>query len=151
MKKVQRLNPEILRWFTPNNETYKLRIPVGTKVVWDNCCSDTKFIAADFMEYKVRGSNSRFQRCGRKFKIKNKYMKVLTNLNKGMKPVQALSVGSVVYLPFKKGQNIKDNMYADLYERPRKSVVRRRRYRKKNPYGLRREEVDQKSSRLITQ
>lgn len=134
-EEMQRLNPEILRWFTPPTvESYHLRVPVGKKVVWNNCCANKELLASDFMKYKVRGSRSNLADVARKFKIKDDT--VLPWLN-GIDQKNRLEQGSVVYLPFKDGQNIKDDMYSDLYERPRKSVLRRRSYRNRIKTALR--------------
>lgn len=133
-QEIQRLNPEILRWITPPNvEKYRLRIPVGYEVAWSRCC-DSKdeiktFAATEYMKYKVRGRNARLSHVARKYKIKKAY--VLENLNPGLKNNSRLKVGQQIILPFKAKQNIKANMYADLYERPRKSVRRHRAYRKR--------------------
>lgn len=127
-EEIQRLNPEILRWFTPPNiEKYKLRIPVGKATVWKKCCFDHYYAAKDFQEYKVRGKRTRLSDVARKFKIKDKT--VLSTINH-MAQNSRLKKGSVVYLPFKTGQSKRARMYADLYEKPRRSVLRRRKYRK---------------------
>ncbi len=128
-EEIQRLNPEILRWFTPPNiSEYTLRLPVNSKVVWSSCCAKEDFSATAFMEYKIKGRRSDLKDVARKFKIKAPY--VLTSLNE-FSFKKRLKRGDVVVLPFREGQNIKANMYADLYEKPRKSVVRRRNYRKR--------------------
>lgn len=131
-EEIQRLNPEILRWFTPPNvESYKLRVPVGYETAWSRCCeSEAKsFAAASYKTYKVKGKSSRLLNVARKFKIKKTY--VLETLNPGLKAKTRLRKGQVIILPFRAGQNIKANMYADLYEKPRKRVRRRRAYRKR--------------------
>ena len=83
------------------------------------------------MEYKVRGRNARLKHIARKFRIKRKYMGVLTALNPELNKGTKIKRGQTVVLPFKRGQNLRDNMYADLYERPRRSVRRRRYYRRR--------------------
>ena len=138
---LQRLNPEILRWFTPPGEMYSLRVPLGGKVVWNQCCKGDveRFVAQDFMRYKVRSKKSRLSDVARKFRIKRKYVKqVLVHLNPGLYRNSRLKRGQLVILPFKKGQNIRDNMYADLYEKPRRSVLRRRRYARRIRLALKR-------------
>jgi membrane-bound lytic murein transglycosylase D len=124
-EEIQRLNPEVLRWFTPPNiETYKLRVPVGVSSTWKKCCFDTNYVATDFQEYKIRGRSSRLKDVARKFRIKDK--NVLSLLNEGKGSNSRLGRGYVVYLPFRQGQSKKAPMYADLYEKPRKSVLRKR-------------------------
>ena len=139
-KELQRLNPEILRWFTPPNESYKLRVPVGAKVVWNKCCRKEadNFVAKDFMEYQVRGKRTRLSHIARKFRIKRRFIDVLSLLNPEFSVNSRLKKGQTVLLPFKKGQNLRNNMYADLYERPRRSVLRRRRYGRRIRLAMRR-------------
>lgn len=130
MEELQRLNPEILRWFTPPNmETYSLRIPSGLKSKWASCCAENKYIAENFQRYKVRSRRSSLNSVAKKFKIKDK--KVLTWLNDGKTSTSRLKRGEIVYLPFREGQSKRAPMYADLYEKPRKSVVRRRKRTKR--------------------
>ena len=132
-QELQRLNPEILRWFTPPGEEYRLRVPIGREVVWNKCClkDPRQFVAKDFMRYEVRGSRFNLKRVARKFRIKKRYLDVLTRLNPGLKGGTRLKRGQEVVLPFKAGQNLRDNMYADLYEKPRRWVRRRSRYRRR--------------------
>lgn len=136
-EEIQRLNPEILRWFTPPKGNYKLRVPVGTKETFANCCSGNpeKLIASDFMSYTVKGRRSALKDVARKFKIKDK--QVLTWLN-NVSYEGRLKRGQKVILPFREGQNIRENMYADLYERPRKAVRMRRAWKKRINRALRR-------------
>lgn len=132
-EEIQRLNPEILRWFTPPNvDSYTIRIPVGFGTAWSRCCESeiNTFIATEHMKYKVRGNGARLESVARKYKIK-KATYVLETLNPGLKNKTRLKKGQIINLPFKDGQNIKANMYADLYERPRKRVRRYRAYRKR--------------------
>ncbi len=130
-EELQRLNPEIRRWFTPPNvDSYALRVPVGKKVDFENCCAaNPKLVAADFQTYKVRGRRSKLQDVARRLKIKD--INVLTWLNEGKYKNSRLKRGELVTIPFRIGQSRKDNMYADLYDKPRKSVLRRRKYRKR--------------------
>src|SRR5690606_4124126 len=79
-------------------------------------------------KYTVRGKNTRLDDVARKFKIKDK--SVLTWLNEDYKSHRSrVNRGSDVVLPFRIGQSKKDNMYADLYDKPRKSVVRKSKYK----------------------
>lgn len=124
------LNPEVMRWFTPPNiESYKLRVPVGYKSKWEDCCIGKDLLAKDFQTYKVRGRRSRLNDVAKKLKIKKPY--VLEWLNKGLSRKSRLKKGQVVILPFRQNQSRKAGMYADLYERPRRSVLRKRKYRRR--------------------
>ncbi|EPZ52385.1 transglycosylase SLT domain protein [Bacteriovorax sp. BAL6_X] len=125
------LNPEIQRWFTPpTHKTYTLRVPVGKREQWAACCTQKNYVASQdvFQKYRVRGKRTRLDDVARKFKIKDK--EVLTWLNDDYRSHRSrVKRGSYVTLPFRIGQSKKDNMYADLYDKPRKSVVRKRKYR----------------------
>lgn len=136
-EEIQRLNPEILRWFTPPVGNYRLRLPVGKKRVFASCCdgSPEKLLATNFMSYTVKGRRSNLKDVARKFKIKDK--KVLSWLN-NISEGKSLARGQKILLPFKEGQNVKANMYADLYERPRKTVRMRRAWNKRIKRALRR-------------
>ncbi len=131
-EELQRLNPEILRWFTPpQNTSYKLRIPVGKAQQFASCCSQdpSTLIATDFMKYRIRGKRSVLNDVAKKFKIKDKNVLVWLN---DQRPSKRLKRGQLVLLPFREGHNIrKNNMYADLYERPRKAVRKRRAWNKR--------------------
>lgn len=138
-EEVQYLNPEVMRWYIPKNiESYTLRLPPGNKVAFERCCTKDDFdlSAEDFQEYRVRSSRSRLRDVARKFKIKAPY--VLEDINGDWKAASRLKKGTVVKLPFREGQSKRANMYADLYERPRKSVLRRRNYRRRIKMALRR-------------
>jgi membrane-bound lytic murein transglycosylase D len=136
-EELQRLNPEVLRWFTPPGTNYSLRIPVGTKTVFNGCCrgEKEKLLAVNFMDYRIKGRRSSLHDVARKFKIKD--ASVLPWLN-GLSKNQRLKRGQIVLLPFREGQNTKENMYADLYERPRRVVRKRRSWKKRIRKALRR-------------
>lgn len=148
MEELQRLNPEVMRWFTPLTvETYKLRIPTGSLKNWEACCSTQDFKATAFMEYRIRSGRSDLGDVANKFKIKDK--DVLAQIN-GISISKNLDRNQVVYLPFRAGQDIRDNMYADLYEKPRKSVVRKRKYNSRIKTALRRGKKISNPTRFYT-
>ncbi len=124
---IQKLNPEILRWFShPNITKYKLRVPVGFGPVWSNIINSRNLTASHFKEYKVKGRKSELRDVAKKFKIKSYVLGDLNNT-----PIsKRLKRGDIIKLPFRKGQSVRAHMYADLYERPRKSILRRNKYRK---------------------
>ena len=136
-EEIHRLNPEILRWFTPpHHETYSLRVPVGAKGRYEKCCESESFQAVAFQEYKIQGRGTTLRDIARRFRIKKP--EVLEWLNKAPSSRVRLAKGQTVLLPFRRGQSRRASMYADLYERPRRSVLRRREYRKQVRYALRR-------------
>ena len=120
---IYRLNPEIMRWFVPASITnYKLRIPVGLKTVWDVLPDKSVVKALAFQTYTAQQNGAQLATVARKFKVAPY---VLEHLN-GMVINIKLQKGQSVTLPFRVGQGLRDDMYADLYELPRKSVLRRR-------------------------
>ncbi len=129
------LNPELLRWFTPPQiESYKLRIPVGSLSVWnDKSPKVQEYVAKDFQLYKVRGRKTQLRDIAKKFKIKNY---VLEYLN-GKKSWERLQRSKRIILPFRQGQSKKAPMYADLYEKPRKSVLKRKAWKRRLKIALR--------------
>jgi membrane-bound lytic murein transglycosylase D len=122
---IYTLNPEVMRWYTPPNvETYRLKIPVEAKGVYEECCKDKEFNARAFQTYRTRSACTLAQ-VAKKFKIKPS--SVLEDLN-SIPVNKRLAKGQIVMLPFREGQSRKDAMYADLYWRPRKHVRIRRAY-----------------------
>lgn len=122
---MKKYNPEILRWqVAPHLSQYNLRVPVGKKTVWHKV-ADKEFVqATDYMPYQLRGYAT-LRHVSRKFKVP---ADVLSDLN-GIGEKKRLYPKTVVLLPFRKThQPRKNRLYADLYERPRKSVLRRRAY-----------------------
>ncbi len=128
-EEIQKFNPELLRWFTPPYaESYQLKVPLGMKKVFEECCANKTFKAVAFQKYKVRGKNSRLKDIARSFRIKSP--DVLQWINKiGL--TKRLAKGQVILLPFREGQSRRDRMYADLYERPRRSLLKKKEYKKR--------------------
>jgi membrane-bound lytic murein transglycosylase D len=122
---IQRLNPEILRWITPpNTNEYKLRIPPNTAEKFAQCCSKIDLIAKDFQQFVVTKRGMRLADISKKFKIKKNY--VLSSLN-NVSENAIFNRGDVVKLPFREGETVSplNNLYADLYERPRREILRK--------------------------
>jgi membrane-bound lytic murein transglycosylase D len=126
-KEVKKYNPELNRWQTPPKvEEYILRLPLGMKAKWDAIADKSQVIATDYTVYQLRGY-ANLKQVGRKFKVP---AKVLTEIN-DLPASKKLFPKTVVYLPFHKSHKArKERLYSDLYERPRKSVQRRRTYQK---------------------
>lgn len=126
-EEVQRLNPELLRWFTPfNKKTYILRVPVQSVPKVGTLIEDEDLRATAFQTYRIRGKTTSLKKVSQKFKIKKTdVMSVINNIPMN----KVIKRGTTVLLPFREGQSRKENMYADLYERPRRSVLRKRKYR----------------------
>ena len=125
---VKRYNPELLRWQTPpKGGDYVIRVPVGKKIVWDKTPVEQRnVIATDYKTYHLRGRAS-LKNVGSKFKVKTH---VLSSLN-GIPGNKRLPANTEVILPFRADHKArKHSLYADLYEKPRKSVVRRRTYQR---------------------
>lgn len=124
-EEMKKYNPEILRWQTPPKmESYTLRVPVGKKKKWEELADKTVVAATDYKVYQLRGYAS-LHHVGRKFKVPSE---ALAQIN-GMDAKKRLFPKTAVYLPFRNDHKPrKNNLYTDLYEKPRKSVLRRRAY-----------------------
>ncbi len=118
---LKRLNPELLRWQTPPNKRYKLRIPIGKEFEWKKCCSFKDYSAKEYKEYTVK-SYASLNAVSIKFRIP---VDILANLNHIPKS-KRLKRGTIVYLPFHSSHTGRELMYRDLYRRKRK---RRKSYR----------------------
>ena len=126
---IQRLNPELLRWQVPPNvESYRLRVPVGKRNYFAQCCSNEDFGANDYQVYSMR-SRSTLKAVAKKFRIKKPV--VLSWINGNMSLNRRLRPGTKVNIPFRVGQSHRAPMYADLYELPSRRLRRRRSYRKR--------------------
>jgi len=112
------LNPELLRWYIPPYiETYRLKVPVGAEVVYGECCANKDFTASAFQKYSPTSATTIAQ-VAKKFRIQPSVLEDLNGVSAGAR----VAKNQEVILPFRKGQNIKEAMYADLYERPRRHV-----------------------------
>ncbi len=124
-EEIQRLNPEVLRWFTPPNaEGYKLRIPPNTAEKFAQCCAKLDLVAADFQQFVVTKKSMSLAEISKKFKIRKNY--VLSSLN-NVSENRVFVKGDSVKLPFRLGETVSpsNNLYADLYEKPRREVLRK--------------------------
>jgi membrane-bound lytic murein transglycosylase D len=115
---IYSLNPELLRWYIPHYvEKYRLKVPVGTEAVYEQCCANKNFIASAFQKYKP-ASASTIAQVAKKFRIQPSVLEDLNGVSSGAR----VAKNQEVILPFREGQNVKEAMYADLYERPRRRV-----------------------------
>jgi membrane-bound lytic murein transglycosylase D len=132
--KVKKYNPELLRWQTPpHGSNYVLRVPVGIKKTWDNYGMKGTVVATDYKVYQLRGHASLYN-VGRKFKVPTKVLSELNNIPNR----KSLAPKTVVLLPFRNDHKQKKHrLYTDLYEKPRKSVQRRRAYQRWIKRGVR--------------
>jgi membrane-bound lytic murein transglycosylase D len=124
-EEIQRLNPEVLRWFSPLDvESYKLRIPPNSAEKFAQCCSKVDLVAKDFQEYVVTKNGMSLADVSKKFKIKKGY--VLSKIN-DLPESARFKKGETVKLPFRLGELVSpsNNLYADLYEKPRREILRK--------------------------
>jgi membrane-bound lytic murein transglycosylase D len=124
-EEIQRLNPEVLRWFSPLDvESYKLRIPPNSAEKFAQCCSKVDLVAKDFQEYVVTKNGMSLADVSKKFKIKKGY--VLSKIN-DLPESTRFKKGETVKLPFRLGELVSpsNNLYADLYEKPRREILRK--------------------------
>ncbi len=131
---VQRLNPELSRWQTPMNvKNYKLRVPVGKRVAWNECCKEQDYSATRFQQYAANKKIS-LDKVAKSFRLRPQLLAALNGLN----PQTTLGKGDVIKLPFRDDHTIRDEMYADLYEKSSRSR-RSLKFRKKL-YGFKKKE-----------
>ncbi len=132
LEEIQRLNPELLRWFTPPNMgEYKLRLPPGSAEKWVTCCIGQDLKASEFQEFVVDKKRMSISEIAKKFKIRQ--VDVLANLNQKTQS-EVYQKGESIKLPFRLGEIVSpnNNMYADLYEKSRKEILsKNKRYKKK--------------------
>lgn len=124
-EEIQRLNPEVLRWFTPPNiAEYKLRLPPNTASKFAECCTKADLVANNFQQFVVTKKSMTLEQVSKKFKIRKNY--VIAGLNNVSESAQ-FREGDVVKLPFRDGELVSpdNNLYADLFEKPRKEVLRK--------------------------
>jgi membrane-bound lytic murein transglycosylase D len=115
--------------------SYRLRVPPGYAQRWENFKNKIDdFKATDFQTYRIRRSGSTLVDVAKKTKVAAYVLVALNQIPKHRR----LKRGQKVLLPFRIGQSRRESMYADLYERPRKSVLRRRAWRRRLKRALRR-------------
>ncbi|MFA6237962.1 MAG: transglycosylase SLT domain-containing protein [Bacteriovorax sp.] len=122
---IQRLNPELLRWFTPLNvDSYQLRLPPKTAEEFKICCQNMDLIAKDFQEFTVNKKKMSLAQISRKFKIKNSY--VLSQLN-SVNLKASFRKGEKIKLPFRSREVVSasNRFYTDLFETPKRKKSKR--------------------------
>ncbi len=125
-KTIKKYNPELIRWqVPPETGDYKIRVPVGHKIFWDGLLDKSIVKATNYKTYQLRGY-AKLSQVAKKFKIPKGILSKINEMSENKK----LFPKTLVYLPFRKDHTKKHRLYSDLYERPRKSVVRRRNYRR---------------------
>lgn len=115
-EEVQKLNPEILRWFTPPNvKSYTLRLPPMSAESYANCCLNQNFKSTNFQEFVVPKKMNLLQ-VSKKFRLKSPL--ILSHLN-SLSPKAKLSKGVVIKLPFRKEDKLvnTNRYYADLFDK----------------------------------
>jgi membrane-bound lytic murein transglycosylase D len=145
-EEIQRLNPEVLRWFTPPNiANYRLRLPPNTAEKFAECCSKTDFLAVNFQQFVVPKKGMSVAEVSKKFKIRKEY--VIASLNNTSEKAR-FSQGDVVKLPFRQGELVSadNNLYADLFEKPRREILKRN----SRAYRAKRYAARKKQSRYYT-
>lgn len=125
-EEIQRLNPEVLRWFTPPNiADYRLRLPSNTAEKFAECCAKADLLATNFQQYVVTGKKGMtLAQISKKFKLRKDYVLAsLNNVSEGAR----FKDGDIVKLPFRDGELVSpaNNLYADLFEKPRREVLKK--------------------------
>lgn len=125
-EELKNFNPEILRWQTPaDRDDYQLRVPIGLAKTWNDVVEKSIVQTSDYKVYLTRGS-SRLVHVARKFKVPLKLLRTINPEHVGKR----MSRKTEVKLPFKSIHTKKHALYADLYEKPRRSIRARRSYRR---------------------
>lgn len=131
-EKIKKYNPELIRWQTPPSMTeYILRVPVGLKNKWEVYGLKDTVAANDYKVYQLKGFST-LDHVGRKFNVPVKVLSELNNISEDHK----LFPKTAIYLPFRNDHVQKNELYSDLYEKPRKTVLRRRAYQSRISYAL---------------
>lgn len=123
-EEVKKLNPEILRWFTPPNvSSYNLRLPPMSAQAYADCCINKDFKSTNFQEFVLPKKMSLLQ-VSKKFRLKDP--QILSHLN-SLSPKTRLAKGIVIKLPFRKEDKLvaTNRYYADLFEKKVFSKKRR--------------------------
>lgn len=127
-EEIQKLNPELLRWFTPLNiSNYKLRIPPKMAEKFKSCCMNDDLLANDFQMYTVLNKRMKISQIANRHRIK--HTSVLSELNK-VKVNHIFKKGDNVLLPFRVGHTVtrSNKFYADLFIKENKA---KKSYKKK--------------------
>lgn len=120
-EEIQRLNPELLRWFTPlNTSNYKLRLPPKMAEKFKTCCMDKDLLLSDFQTFNIPNRQMKLSQIASKHRIK--YTSVLSLLNK-VTENHIFKKGDKVFLPFRIGHTISSSnkFYSDLFYVGKKS------------------------------
>ena len=134
-EELKSLNPELLSWITPpTSEQYLLRLPVGTKAKLKKLDS-TKYLAEAFQTYKIRSNGAKLKHVASRLKLRAAVLKDLNDLSFS----RPLRKGTEIILPFRVGDKRKSKLYASVYKPiPRKSVRRRRKYKRRVNLAIKR-------------
>jgi membrane-bound lytic murein transglycosylase D len=125
-EELQRYNPELRRWQTPLNvDSYKLRLPAGYREKYAACCAESAFEAVAFQQYNIRDKSISLSSIAKKFKLSPA---VVAEINK-VPQETTYKRGDTVLLPFRDSHSATSDMYADLYEKPRKRAVAAKGYK----------------------
>lgn len=123
---IKKYNPELIRWqVPPENGEYKIRVPVGHKIFWDSLLDKSVVKATDYKTYQLRGY-AKLSQVAKKFKVPKGILSKINDIPADKK----LFPKTIVNLPFRNDHTKGHNLYTDLYEKPRKSVLRRRTYKR---------------------
>jgi membrane-bound lytic murein transglycosylase D len=125
-KTIKKYNPELIRWqVPPESGDYTVRVPVGHKIFWDSLLDKSVVKATDYKTYQLRGY-AKLSQVAKKFKVPKGILSKINDIPANKK----LFPKTVVYLPFRNDHTKSHRLYTDLYEKPRKSVLRRRTYKR---------------------
>jgi len=111
-EELTRWNPELLRWFTPPDRQFSLRVPVGMGIRFKPIKSEEiKLVNFKVLELK---QNTSLTQVAKNFNVPSS---VLKELNPNLGDSEFVLKGSSLNLPFREGQTGQEKMYADLFEK----------------------------------
>ncbi len=124
VEELQRYNPELVRWQTPPRVlTYNLRVPVGSESKWKEL-DDQSVVAATKYATWTHNKPATLKQVSEKTRVP---VDVLAVLNPELDKVR-FDAGTTVKLPFREDHGARHQLYADLYESPKKYRRARRSY-----------------------
>jgi membrane-bound lytic murein transglycosylase D len=122
-EEIKRFNPELIRWQTPSQETYALRVPVGAKAKWESYPSQNEVTEDHYMKYTVQGSST-MDHVAKKYRLPTQLLNELNPDFAGGK----IAANSEIKLPFRIDHAPYHDMYSDLKEPSKRWFKGRRSY-----------------------
>jgi membrane-bound lytic murein transglycosylase D len=122
-EELSRYNPELIRWTTPpSEEFYPVRVPVGKAEAWVSYADKDGVVAKNYKIHEPRKMTS-LTSIAKHYQLP---VDVLKDLNPDLE--NTVPGGKIVNLPFRADHDVRDMMYADLYDKKSRKYRHRRAY-----------------------